>query len=172
MCTYLAATNPSRRMGEEIGQERCVIYRCEYRVSGAYTTLWRILNSWPDKILRYGTGRRGSPSDSRPLRRRPRRRGTRQSPRKSARCAERPSITTNSNARPRRGSGHPNSNTSSLGIKLRLQVPSYHTVSTSTGILHGLILIISIRGALQSVSHGLALRKAIRTATTTLARHL
>ena len=105
-----------------------------------------------------------SPSDSWPLRRRPHRRGTCRSPRRSARCTGRPSITTNSDARPRRGLGHPSSNTSSLSIKLHLQVPGYHTVSTSTSILHGLVLIISIRGAFQSVSHGLAPRKAIRTA--------
>ena len=101
MCTYLEATNLSQRMGDEVCQERHVIYRGEDCVSKAYTALWRIFNSWHDEILRYGAGGKRSLRGSRPLQRRPQGRSTRRSPRRVVRRVGRSGTTANSNANPK-----------------------------------------------------------------------
>jgi hypothetical protein len=88
----------------------------------------------------------------------------------------RPSATTNDDSRSRRRPGRTRNKTSSLGIKLRLQVPGDGSISTSTNVLHGVVLVICIRRALRSINHSLALRKAIGPAmaptATTSVRHL
>jgi hypothetical protein len=88
----------------------------------------------------------------------------------------RPSATTNEDSRSRRRPGHTRNKTSNLNIKLRLQVPGDGSISVSTNVLHGVVLVICIRRALGSINHSLALSKAIGPAmaptATTSVRHL
>jgi hypothetical protein len=88
----------------------------------------------------------------------------------------RPSTTTNDDSRSRRRPGRTRNKTNSLGIELRLQVPGDGSISTSTNVLHGVILVIRIRRTLRSINHSLVLRKAIEPAmaptATTSVRHL
>jgi hypothetical protein len=145
-------------------------------VTRSDTTLGRISKPRYDEILGYGIRGRRNPISLMPFRRRSRGGSTRRCPSRSARHARRPSTTTNSNARFRRGSDCASSNTSSLSIKLRLQVSSYCVVSMSTRILHDIVLVIGFKRTLRRIGHSLAFRKAIRSVlaatTTTLTRHL
>jgi hypothetical protein len=161
-------------MVEEACQERRIRHRSGDRMARSNTAPGRVFEPRCSVVLWYRIRRRGSTIRSLPLRsdRRNscRRRG------RPARYAGRPSTTAYDNTRPRRRSSRTRSKTSSLGIKLCLQVLGNGTISTSTNVLHGVILIVCIGRALRRVSYNLALRKAIGSAliaaTTTLTRHL
>ena len=166
-------------MGQKVRQQRRVRYLDDDRITWSDTTLGRISESWRDIILGNGACRMGKPLSPLPLqsRRRSGRRpgvGTTRCVRRSITMASgntrlwrrtgrprRPSTATNNNSRSRRRPGRTRDKTGSLSIKLRLQVPGNGSISTSTNVLHGIILFICIRGALRSINHSLALRKAI-----------
>ena len=161
-------------MVEETRLKRRILHQSGDRIARSNAALRRISEPWCDVVLRYRVRRKRSAISSLPLR----------SGRKSncrrrggpARCARGPSTAANDNTRPRRRSGRTRSKTSSLSIKLCLQVPGNGTISTSTNVLYSVVLIISIRGTLGRVSYSLAFSKAIRQAlaptTTALTQHL
>ena len=157
-------------MAMEARQEWRIHHRSSDGIARSNATLGRISEPRCSIILWYKIRGKRSAIGSLPLRS-----GRRSSCRRRsrlARCTRRPSTTANSDTRPRRRPSNTRSQTSSLGIKLCLQVPGDRCIDTSTYILYGLILVISIRRTLRLVKHSLALRKVIRPAraptTTTL----
>jgi hypothetical protein len=157
-------------MAMEARQEWRIRHRSGDGIARSNATTGRISEPWCSIILWYRIRGKRSAVGSLPLRS-----GRRSSCRRRSRLARYtrgPSTVANSNTRPGRRPSSTRSQTSSLGIKLCLQVLGNRSINTSTYILHGVVLIISIRRTLRLVKHSLALRKAIRPAlaptTTTL----
>jgi hypothetical protein len=181
-------------MGKEVRQKGRVRYLDDDRITWSNATLGRISESRRNVILGNGACRIRNPLSPLPLQSRGR--NARRPGMGTARCVRRsitvassntrlwrrmgrprrPSATTNDDSRSGRRPGHTRNKTSSLGIKLRLQVPGDGSISASTNVLHGVVLVICIRRALGSINHSLALRKAIGPAmaptATTSVRHL
>jgi hypothetical protein len=181
-------------MSKEVRQKGRVRYLNRNRITRSNATMGRISKSWRNVILGNGARRIRNPLSPLPLQ--SRRGNTRRPGMRTTRCGRRsiagtgsdtrlwrrtsrlrrPSTTTNDDSRSRRRPNSARSRTSSLGIKLSLQIPGKRCVNTSTHVLHSIVLIVRIGRTLRSISYSLALRKAIgpamAPATTTSIRHL
>jgi hypothetical protein len=161
-------------MVNEARQERRIGYRNSDGMTWSDTTQRRISEPWCNVVLWHRVRRKRCAISSLPLQSRGR--SARRPSGGTTRCTRRPGPATDGNARLRRRSSRTKSKTSSLGIELRLQVPSDGAINTSANVLHGVVLDISIGRALRRISNGLAFRKAIgstlTTTTTALTRHL